>query len=108
MAFANKYMKLLPALAQGFSAATTIDTTGDYPLELKSENWELYVLVRDLKKASGRTGYAVRIGLKPASRTALDYQLFQLVTQEQKEIDKDVRERAVERARANGELKGLR
>jgi hypothetical protein len=108
MAFANKYIKLLPTLAHGFTAATTIDTTGEYPLEIVSKDWKLYVLVRDLKKTYGRTGYSVRIGLQAAYGTALEEKLSKLRYQESQEIEAEAQARAVARARKNGELKGLR
>lgn len=108
MAFARKYIDLLPALASEFVPATTVDTTGEYPLELVSADWRLYVLVRDMEKSYGRKGYMVRIGLRPSYSSTIRRELNVQADKERQQIKSDVQTRAVERARDKGELKGLR
>ncbi|MFS2025185.1 hypothetical protein [Massilia sp. CT11-137] len=106
-AFVAKYVKVLPGLSDAFSPS--YDTAEDTPLKLTSPEWILALRVVDLKKMYGRTGgYLVSMDMSAAFGGKAHERISELQRVERSEERTREQRRAVNEARANGGLQGLR
>lgn len=103
-AFVAKYAALLPQVSTEFKRMPGAD--GETPLALESPNWRLSIEFTDMSVFQ-RSGYMVRISLKPAFGGPLDY-LTSQAFEERKELQMQDERDAHARARDLGELKGIR